>query len=333
MIRLLKVCVALALIWSLYWMAAGYGVRRAVAGWFEQRSQLGWRAEYGDSATTGYPLRHVTTLAGPALADPRTGVAWQADWLSIDSPAIWPGYQTLRFPATAQRLSYFDQSVAVFANDLIANLKLRPGAQLELQEMAVTSGPWQVVGDTGPDMSAQALILAMTQTQLPEQYDIKVDADAFSPGPRLRDLMSDAHSLPDSFDALHLDMSVAFSRPWDMTAVEQDRPQPRMINLKLAELGWGDLRFLAAGRVEVDTEGLPTGAVTIKADNWRDILNMAHTAGTIPTAVLGPVEKVLGLLAGLSSNPDALDIELKFGNGKMAVGPFPIGPAPRLILR
>mgnify|MGYP000008487745 CR=1 FL=1 len=140
MMRILKVLTGAALIWSLYWLAAGWGLRSGISGWFAAQEARGWQADFAGIATRGYPFRHATRIENPALADPATGAAWRADWISLDSPAVWPGRQTLRFPETAQRFSYFDQTAVLTASGLTADLSLKPGTALELASLSLTSG-------------------------------------------------------------------------------------------------------------------------------------------------------------------------------------------------
>lgn len=333
MMRLVKIAIVLALLWSGYWYAAGYGLRSGIAGWFTAQQARGWQADYAEMSSSGYPLHHVTTLTSPALADPGTGTAWQADWLDLQSPAIWPGQQTLRFADTPQRLSYYDQTSVIEAQNMVTALRLHPGVALALDSMALTSGPWVVTDDNGKVAQANSLTASMIQTDDPQTYDFLADAQQFSPGTSLRHLAGNAASLPPAFETLKLDMSVTFDRVWDRSALENSRPQPRAITLRLVDLHWGALRLLAAGQVTVDETGLPTGEVTLKADNWREMLAMAEATGAIPAQAVSPAERVLNLLAGIGGNPNALDVTLGFRNGFVTLGPVPLGPAPRLILR
>ncbi|TMV09914.1 DUF2125 domain-containing protein [Ruegeria sediminis] len=331
--RLVRLIVFIIIAWSVYWFVAGYGLRSAIAGWFEQRQQQGWQAEFSDIGTTGYPARHVTRLGAPILADPANGTAWSADWIDLDSPAIWPGRQTLRFADTPQRLSYFDQTAIVAARNMQADLHLKPGVALMLERMALTSDPWSVARDGKLVAGARNLNLIMVQTETPETYAIVAEAQAFTPGEDLRDLMQSAASLPQEFETLQLDMTVRFDKPWDRSALEERRPQPVVIDLALAEAKWGALRLFATGELNVDAQGVPTGEIALKAENWRDMVAMANAAGVLPDQAIDPVNRVLNLLAGLGGNPNALDVLLNFRNGYMALGPIPLGPAPRLILR
>ncbi len=331
--RLLNILVVLGLVWSAYWYGAGYMLRRGVSTWFAEQAGRGWQADYAEIYTSGYPLRHITTLVNPALADPATGAAWQADWLNMDSPAIWPGRQTLMFPETAQLLSYFDQTISLRAEGMSADLHLKPGRDLVVERMALTSGPWQVEDATGEAMAADGLVLAMQGTDQTETYQFNIDAPQFVPGAALRRLLRPNTALPESFESLELDMTVRFDRPWDRRALEDRRPQPVEIDLRLAQAKWGALALFAAGQVTVDATGLPTGELSVKAENWRDMLAAVEGSGAVPDYAIGPAERVLNMLANMSGNPDTLDVTLGLRDGMVTLGPFPLGPAPYLYLR
>ncbi|WP_170573464.1 DUF2125 domain-containing protein [Ruegeria atlantica] len=330
---LIRVVIFIVVIWSAYWFVAGFGLRNAITAWFDAQQDRGWQAEFSDAETAGYPFHHVTRLNSPALADPVNGTAWSADWIEFQSPAIWPGRQVLRFAETPQRLSYFDQTATIEANDLQAELQLQPGVALVLEKMALTSGAWSIADETEALAGGDTLALVMEQTATPEAYVISARVDGFTPGDELRDLMRSATTLPQAFDTLELDMTATFDKVWDRSALEQSRPQLVEIDLRLAEIKWGALRLFAAGELDIDAQGIPTGEIAIRAENWRDMIAMANAAGALPDQAVDTVTRALNFMAGLGGNPNALDLQLNFRDGFVALGPLPLGPAPRLILR
>ncbi|AZV80508.1 DUF2125 domain-containing protein [Parasedimentitalea marina] len=331
--RVMKLLLTGALLWSLYWFAAGWGLRSGIDSWFSEQQRQGWQAEYSELSGGGYPSHHSTRINQPTLADPGTGTAWRADWLEIESPAIWPGRQTLQFAPTPQRLSYFDQTVVIDAQELQARLHLAPGLALGLETMALSSGKWRISDGSETMIKADTMQMSMSQTDSPERYQLLVAATGFSPGTQLREILSASDALPDDFDTLTLDMEVTFDTAWDRTALELRRPQPRQITLALADAHWGELRLKATGALDVNEAGIPTGELSLKIENWRKMLVMADGAGALPAKALDGIERVLALLAGLSGNPRDLDTQLSFRNGYIALGPIPLGAAPRLILR
>lgn len=331
--RLLKWGLMLCLAFGLYWVAASYSLKSGIAAWFADRQSVGWQAEYVDLSSSGFPLSLQTDLTSVALADPLTGVAWQGDSLSFKSPAWWPGHVRLDLPDTPQLLSYFDERLIVQSENAVAELRLTPGTALMLERLNMTSDPWSVAREDGTLFAASALKVGATQLDAPEVYQFEISAEAFRPGDIPRNAMRLPMDWPVVWDALEFDMTVEFDRPWDRTALDLSRPQPRVINLKLAEAKWGALRLFMTGDLTVDPSGIPTGEIAIKAENWRDMLDLAVTTGTMTVGERNAVETALNFIGGLGGNPNTLDVTLTLSNGFISLGPLPIGPAPRLILR
>ena len=331
--QIVRLLVVLAVLWSAWWLGTGYMTRSAVSQWFATQADEGWQAEFSSISTTGYPIWNRTRIAYPTLADPQTGVAWRADWLGLESRATQPGEQLLVFPETAQRLSYFDQSLALTVNSMQARLHVDPKAQLQVFDLGLGTMAWQVSGEAGTIASGDGIALTMTQGAVAEVYDINAKVENLTIAQSARSLIRIPDALPDAVETLQLDMTVQFTRPWDLTALSENRPQPTVIKLSLAEARWGELQLLAAGQVDLNAQGIPTGTLTVKAENWRQMLALAVETGALPAELTRPTEQTLRTLARLGGNPDALDIKLTFQNGRMSVGILPLGPAPRIILR
>ncbi|MBI6628855.1 DUF2125 domain-containing protein [Pontibaca salina] len=331
--RVLKILIILGLLWSAWWYGAGYMMRRNIAHWFDKHDAQGWQADYATMSTSGYPLHLFTMIDKPALADPATGLAWRADWLHLQGPAIWPGRLTLHFPASAQRLSWLDQTTVINAQDMSANLHLARSRALEVERMALQTGPLEASSEGIPLISAESITAMMVQTDMPETYDVEIKATDFSTGPLLRRTRGRADNLPDTLGTLDISMRVAFDRPWDRRALEERRPQPTAIDLALALLDWGPLRLKATGQVTVNRDGIPQGQVTIRAENWRDMLALAQDSGALSPRSAATSEKVLSLLSSLGASGDTLDLSLDLRNGTIYFGLLPLGPAPYLILR
>lgn len=331
--RMLKWLTFGAALWILYWGLAAWGLQTALDQWFSEQRRQGWQAEFENLSTDGFPFRHTIHMTQPGLADPGTGAAWSADWVAFDSPALWPGAQTLRFSQAPQRFSYFDQTLTLVAQDMQAEMQLAPGLALQLEHLSLNAKAWQISKLKDPLLEAQSLTLVMQQQKNPTQYHLTADARGFSPATSYRRLLTAGDQLPRHFETLTLSAVVEFDMAWDRRALELRRPQPRHIELQLAEAQWGALRFKAAGKLDVDEAGRLEGTITLQAENWTALLDMAERGSLLlPTARSG-LERVLTLFAARSDQPDKLHITLGFSAGQMYVGPLPLGPAPVLILR
>ncbi|WP_278923080.1 DUF2125 domain-containing protein [Pseudophaeobacter profundi] len=334
--RLLKYLCLGALVWGLYWGLAAWALRSGLESWFDAQARQGWQVSHGQLSTAGFPLRHRTRIDQPLLADPGTGAAWSADWLDLDSPAIWPGALTLSFPETQQRFSVFDQSSALTAQDMTAEMQLAPGAALTLERLELQAQVWKILQQqaTMPQWQAQDLELILhQQSAQPNQYDLRMAITGFAPGGAFRRISQLANDLPKQFDALQLQGAIDFDIPWDRRALEQRRPQPRQITLDLAEAKWGEMHFKASGQLQMDDQGRATGDLALQVRNWRAILDMAERSSLLPPQTRAAIERVLALFSSPAGQGERINTTLRFQQGQMWIGPLPIGTAPPIRLR
>lgn len=332
--RLAILLVATAVLWSGWWFFALRGMEIAVRSWLDERRALGWQAEVLQIERSGYPLHLKIMLNDLALADPQRGIAFGLDRLGIAAAAWWPFRASLDFPKTPISIASPDGRAEIVATEASAIMDLHPGTSLELAHMALTSGPWALSDASGLLLSAEDFILSMTQDpESREAYALEGRAATLSPGPAVRQLLRVPDSWPRNFETLIFQMDVIFDRPWDLAAIEGLRPQPRRIDLRLAEAAWGAAVLRATADLTVSDAGVPEGSVSLQARNWREMLDLAEASGRLAAGLRPQVERVLSALANASGNPDAIDITVSVSNELISLGFIPLAPAPRLVLR
>ena len=139
--------------------------------------------------------------------------------------------------------------------------------------------------------------------------------------------------LPETVEDMRIEGTVRFDAPWDLDALAIRRPQPRQVEIDDLHALWGGLDLRVVGGFDIDAAGTPEGRLTVKAVNWRDMLDVLQSNGTLP-AEFGPLARAaLETLAGASGRADTLDAPLTLSGGLIRLGPIPIGPAPRMHLR
>lgn len=323
-----------AALWSGYWFIGQNGVTSGFASWFETRRAEGWAAEYTSLETQGFPNRFDTSFENLVLADPETGLAWEAPIFQILALSYKPNHVIAAFP-TQQLFATPQEKFQVVAEDMRASIVTGADVSMPLERSTLTASSLAITAEsTAETMQAEALRLAVERLPTGQPtYRLGLAADGLSPALDWRVQLDPAGRLPDAFDALSADITVTFDAPWDLSAIEDARPQPRRIDIKLAEARWGRLELLAAGEVDVDSAGLPKGEIVIKARNWRDILQMAVSSGTLNQGFADTLESGLSLISQMAGNPETLDIPLNFSGGRVRIGPVPLGAAPVLRLR
>lgn len=317
--------------WSAYWFIASQGVKSGFETWLDARHAEGWVAEAEEIRVAGFPNRIDTSFEDLMLADPESGIAWEAPFFQILALSYRPNHVIAVWPPE-QRLSTPQDRFTLTSEDMRASFVIKPGSDLSFARSTVTAQDLSIRADGAREATHFETVTLATERIADDDapsYRFGVSAEGFAPAlpARLRD------TLPATLEALNVDMAVTFDRPWDRRAIEQARPQPRRIDVRLAEAKWGELELLVAGELDVDARGLPDGELTVKARNWRDILELAVATGTLPQSLAGTLENGLSLVAGLSGNPRTIDLPLTFRRGQVYLGPVPVGPAPVFQLR
>ncbi|MRU15031.1 DUF2125 domain-containing protein [Roseovarius sp. A21] len=332
---LLALLIAVVALWSGYWYIGSSGVQSGFAAWFGERRTEGWMAEYSDLTVQGFPSRFDTVIENLALADPDTGLAWEAPRFQINALSYNPGHVIAVWP-DQQLIATPVEKYEVKSRDMRASVVVGASTRLPLKRSTLTAEALEVTPagrDEPTRIEALSLAVETVPVRTDPTYRFGLRADGVAPSVPVRAQLDPRGSLPEALEALQADMVVEFDKPWDRGAIEEARPQPRRINVKLAQARWGRLELQAAGEVTVDARGVPTGEITVKARNWREILELAVTAGAIPEGFAGTLEDGLSLLSQMAGNPKTLDIPLGFRSGRVMLGPVPIGPSPVIRLR
>jgi hypothetical protein len=332
---LLAVILLAAAAWAGYWFIGAQAVERGLRNWLAAREADGWVVSTASLNTAGFPNRFDTTLREVELADPSTGWAWSAPIFQVLALsyrpshviAVWPDTQTVATPLQKIDLTSERMRGSVVFADMRAFTLDRATVEFTAV-VAQSSADWRA------GLGSGQLALRRTPAAV-NSYDLSLQAADFAPPESLvTGLLARSTLIGDTVQRLALDASVVFDAPWDRRAIEERRPQPRQIDLRLARASWGELDLRIAGTLDVAEDGVPTGSLTVKATNWREMLALAQAAGLVPERLAPLLEGGLAQMARMTGNPDTLDVPLRFDGGRVSLGGvLPLGPAPRLVLR
>lgn len=332
--RLIWLAGLFALLWSGWWMFASFAIQSGLEAWLSDRRNDGWQADVAEVRVAGYPFQLDTQLSQPVLADPRTGLAFSTSRLELGAPAYAPGNLTVTFPDDEMIFASPLGRRTVVAQEATAHLRVAAGPSAEVTRTSLLSGPWVLLSDAGTLMAADGLIAEVDQDEsVPTLYKIGIESPAFRPGEVPRGMARVPQDWPVAFDSLVLDMSVRFDRPIDRRTIEERRPQPEHIDLRVAEAIWGELSLRFSAVLDVSPDGLMTGEFSVQARNWRTLLDVAENTGTLPARLRPQIEQVLQALAQGTGNADALDLTLTLRDGAIFLGFIPLGEAPPLVIR
>lgn len=324
----------LAVLASGAWGVWAVATERAIVAWLEARAAEGWLVNYADISVTGYPLAFRTRIASLELADPDTGWLWSLPEVRLESAALRPHRIRAVLPP-AQTLASPEERLAILSETMSSVLHVRPAAGFALDISETELRAVRIESDAGWVTTLPEGRLTVARQEGQEAvYDVAFAARGLAPPERLRAALDPADVLPVTIETLDYAAEMSFDRPWDLRAISERRPQISALDLGQLNAVWGGLVFRAAGALAVDpATGVPEGDVTLRAENWREMIAMAARAGLIPPRLQPTAESFLEVVAGLSGDPDVIDATLRFTGRRMFLGPLPLGPAPVLRLR
>lgn len=330
MLRIVVILLVAAAAWMGWWAFGSVAYERGLSAWIDARRADGWAADVASLETRGFPNRFDTTLSEVRLADPATGVAWSAPFVQFLSLAYRPNQVIAVLPERHDFSTPF-QTVSIEHDRARGSLFLAPSTTLPLESARVridalevtSTRDWAVALDEGRFAIEDAPAAQNT-------YRIGGELLGLAPSAGVLRALDPGGVLPKKVEQLRLDATVRFSAPWDRRAIEEARPQVREIDLSDLSARWGRVTFRAVGELRVNPNGVPTGEITVRAVQWRRLLTMAVGAGLVPEALSGTLERGLELLSG---KRDTLDVPLEFRRGQIRLGPLPLGPAPRIVIR
>lgn len=331
--KLIVVVLVAATAWAAYWVIGATASQKAIEGWLEARRNEGWQVEYSELKVRGFPNRIDTTITDIQLTDPETGLSWSAPFFQLFSLSYKPNHLIAAWP-NSQSLATPFQEIDIETSKMTASLKVLPNSRLELDSATVVVEGAALTSSEGWKASADNFTAAIRRTAGKDMtYDVAAKADTVIPGDALRSMLDAGGTLPDVIEGVNFDTEIGFARALDIRVIEESRPDITALNIKDARGAWGELQLRAKGDLTVDADGFPSGEVALNARNWRDMLGLAVRAGAIPAEAASAAELGLGFLATLSGAENSLDAPLSFSNGRIFLGPIPLGTAPTLNLR
>jgi hypothetical protein len=316
------------------WFMWAFVTERAVSGWLAEREAEGWSVAVEEIAVRGFPTAFRTQAREVSLADPGTAWAWHAPVFTLQQPALDLGRVTAIWPAE-QQFATPTGRLTLRAEDLTATLDVRPFSRFLLERSETRARGLEILASDGAEttLTQANAVVDWRPEDGPATYDIRLEAREWRLPETLLGRLAPDGLLPPAIPAVTAEMRVAFDRPWDLSAIEDSRPQPRRIDLEEWRAEWGDLMFRSSGSLTVDAEGRATGDLAIRAENWETMLDLAERSGALTPALAGTARAALGFVAGLSGAPEHLDATLRLEDGFAYLGPLPLGEAPRLSLR
>ncbi len=334
--KLMFLLVVATLLWSGYWFVGSSALRQGAEQWFADQAASGMTAEKTALRVSGFPNRFDMTVEGLRLADPQSGIGWQAPFAQVFA-MTWKPWHIIAALPPEQTVTLPDQAVTLTAEGLRASLRAKPATALPLAAVIVESGPFTATSTAGWTVGAAKAVTSVSADEevpnagdQPNAYILSLDIAGLAPDPAAIERIVAEAGLPPTVAVLRVLATATTTAPLDRFAGDAN---PRLSALDLTDslVTWGDLSVTAKGRLAPDDQGFAAGRIEIAVTNYQRLVPALVAAGVIKPELSQTVGNMLAALAQDSGDPNLLQMPLLFDSGRVSLGPLPLGPAPLML--
>ena len=319
---LLWIALAATAAWTGYWWVGATTIENRVSAWIA--AQPDDQISAAAVEVHGIPNRFDLSLTDLTLRSPDLPLRWQTPFAQVFA-MTWKPWHLIAALPTGQKITYQDQNLTLNSSQMIGDVMLHPDSSLTLREVVTQSRDLQLISDAGWQISAASLLASLREDP--------TAAHRYRLGLRLTDAITAANpsltaaGLPAKIDELYLDAHVSLTAALDRNAA-QNQPRPSEVDLDALRLTWGDLHLAAKGLLTADAMGFAAGEVQISLQGWQKLPPLLVGLGLVQPQMQQTITTLMQNLASQSGDPQDLTLTLVAKNGRMQLGPLPLGPAP-----
>ena len=329
-------------LWSGYWFAGSSAIRSGAESFFADAAAQGIVAEKTALSVVGFPNRFDLTVEGVNLADPQSGFGWQAPFAQVFA-MTWKPWHIIAALPPEQVITTPDEKITLTSEGMKASLRARPTPDLPLAAVIVESGAFSATSTGGWTVAAHRALASIKSVDTvadeagadehmsdANSYIMSLDIEELAPDPAVMAPITAEAGLPPVIDAVRILGSAQLTAPLDRH-IGETAVLPVALKLDLLVITWGELEVSASGKVAPDAAGFAAGRIEFEVTNWQKLVPVLVATGAIKPEISKTVENMLGAMAKETGDPDVLKLPLILNEGRMSLGPLPLGPAPMLL--
>jgi len=327
--KLLFELLGLSLFWAGYWIVGERALERSFATWLSNQ-QGPVKINYSSLSTTGFPNRFDTTFNDVNLVNNRPAVSWKAPFFQVLAlsyqpnkiVAIWPNQQTLTLGAETYRIR---------SDRMRGSALFKANTTLALNKLSLVTENLGISARTGEHLKVASFQVHTRQNaDQALAYDLAISLGDILPTNVMTRRIDPMGKQPKRIDGFWAETTLKFDAAWDRHMLERRPPRLLAVRVDRFQLLWGEIDMNFVGNVTVGRDGNLSGRLDLSAKRWQLLLALAVDAGLIDPNISQTVTNALTILSQASGDPNILETPLIFENGRMSLGPFPLGPSPRI---
>lgn len=334
--KLMVLIVLLTAVWSGYWFVGSNAIRHGAEDFFANAAAQGLVAEKTALTVQGFPNRFDLHVDGMRLVDPDTGSAWEAPFVQVFA-MTWKPWHIIAALPPDQQISLPDQDISLASQGLRASVRAQPATDLPLAAVIVESDSLSATSTLGWTVGAARTVVSISADEevanagdAPNAYVLALDVADLTPDPKVIEKIVTDAGLPPTVAVIKVLATATLTAPLDRFAGDTN---PRLAALDLTDslIIWGDLSVAAKGVITPDDQGYASGRIEISVTNYQRLVPALVAAGAIKPELAQTVGNMLAAMAQQSGDPNLLQLPLTLQDGRVSLGPLPLGDAPLML--
>lgn len=334
--KLISLVTILFVLWGGYWFVGSTALETGLKDYLssEHTAKDPIHIAYSDLTVRGFPNRFDTRLNDISVTDKAGHVSWRAPFFQIHALSYKP-YHIIAALPNSQTLQLPDQALQITSDEIKGSVVFNAGSllekALEIDHSSIVIRNLNVSSDIGWKTAIKQGNVATRQTPTePLHYDLAASASVIALPRSLRAVIDPKQQQPATLNRAALDSTLTFTHPWNLLATRDKTPKLAEVAVKGMTILWGEVQLQASGTLQIDRRGYPEGTLDLVATNWQEMYQLAEDANVVDPDFAQTIQNGLKVLANMSAGENVIKAPLNFANGQMLLGPWPIGPAPRL---
>lgn len=326
--KLIVLAIVLASLYGGYWFVGKSQIQTRLAEALEQVDEGPMDISYESMTTRGFPSRFDTTFIDLEIYNPDARVRWETPLFQLLALSYQPNNVRAYFPPE-QQITVDGEEFTLFTSQMVARGQVSASTTLAFQQAELEMLNPRLRTEEGAELALARLFAAMRLTPDTDQtYDVFFEARSIVLPEDIRNMVDVGNQQPPIIQSLRLDSDVTMTGPLELNG--GDVGQIETLSIREFAFEWGEISVSAIGDLTPDTSGVINGSITLSARNWQQALDLAVAAGAIPEDRRLLLVGIINSLDETPHIPDTLTATLMITNGQMALGPLPLGTAPRL---
>lgn len=334
--KLISLIIFLSVLWGGYWFIGSTALKTSLKDYLSSAHSGSDPVPiaYSDLSVRGFPNRFDTRLTDISVSNATAGIKWSAPFFQIHALSYKP-YHIIAALPHSQTLQLPNQELQITSDEIKGSVVFVAGAllekALEIDRSSIVIHQLAVSSNMGWKTAIRDGSIATRQTPTrPLHYDLSASANSIALPKALRAVIDSKQQQPAMLSRVALDSTLQFTHPWNLLASRATGPQLIEVTVNEMSILWGDAQLQANGHLRIDPRGYPTGKLDLVATNWQQMYQLAANANAVDPDFAQTIQNGLKVLAGMSAGENVIKAPLIFKDGQMLLGPWPIGPVPRL---